>query len=344
MNKVNFKKLFCLITICMVVFIAFPSNGISASTTQKPIELKLAHSYPQQHILGKGAAEFKELVEKDTNGKVVIQIYPADTFATLAKTLDELMRGTLDMHLMTPAGGQNQIKELAALMQLFAFDDIDHINRFWSGPALKRVQQIYAKRGVIVHSPASYGFRQMSNNVRPIQTAADVKGLKMRVPPEIQILEMYKSLGAVPTTIAFTEVYMGLSQNLADGACGPMESFMQLKWNEVQKYVSITNHCYQAMFLQINKAKWDSLSPDVQKVIEKADEVVMAKIRKGMVESDKANIKAAQDKGVKVNYLTDAGRKTFQEATKSAYAPIAKFAGEEWFNEVLGYVEASRKK
>ncbi len=305
------------------------------------LELKLAHSFPQTHPIHKSSELFKKIVEEKTKGEVKIIIYPADTFATVVESLGEVMRGTLDMYLQTTGAGQTQIPKLAALILPFDIEDQAHANRIWSGPGLKRVREVYEENGIKVHYAGPYGFRQMTNNKRPIYKADDLKGLKMRTPPEIQYHAMYKALGAMPATVSFGELYLALSQGVTDGQCNPVWTINAGKFNEVQKYLAITNHCYNAVFIMKSLKRFESLPPDAKKAIEEADKAAMDYLEKVVSTSEQEILQSFEKRGLQI---TKPDRKSFMDKAALAHSEIARYAGEKWFNEWMGYVEAARKK
>ena len=225
----------------------FLQIGIIPCSSQEKIKLKLAHLTPTKHPVHRAAELFKKTVEESTSGQVEITIFPADTFAPNVECVGEVMRGTLDMQITTPGTAQTSIKQLAVCMLPFAIEDQAHADRLWSGPALKRVQEIYEKNNIKVHWPGKWGFRQMTGK-KPINTPDDLKGLKMRVPPEIQLLQLYKACGATTATIAFSELPLAVAQGVVDGQCNPICIFEAFNLSKFQPAMTITNHAYQAMF------------------------------------------------------------------------------------------------
>jgi len=314
--------------------------GLLPSFAKDVIKLNLAHLVPETHPVHKSAELFKKMVEELTQGRVQITIYPANTFAPVVEAVEEVMRGTLDMEIVTPGGAQTHIPELAVCMVPFAFDNQGHADRVWHGPALERIREIYKKNNIVVHWPGIWGFRQMTNNKRPIYGPEDVKGLKMRVPPELQLMNMYQALGAVTTTIAFGELYLALSQGVADGQCNPLWVFKAFKLDEVQKYVALTDHAYQVMFIYKSLDMWKRLPPDIKRAIEIADRVAMDYLRELTFATEKSIIKSLQER--KDIIVTKPDRRLFAEKMGPVYKAIAKYAGEEWFNEWMGYIEEAR--
>ena len=116
------------------------------------------------------------------------------------------------------------------------------------------------------------GFRHMTNNKRPIKTVADMKGLKIRVQPSKVFITMMELLGAIGTPIAFTELYSALQQGVVDGEENPVATIRSMKFNEVQKYLSLTGHTYSSAAVMISDKLLKKLTPAQLQVVRKAAE------------------------------------------------------------------------
>jgi len=332
--KKNFRKIF----VCSIGLVLILLFGFMPCQAQDKIKLKLAHLVPTTHPVHKAATLFKTMVEELTLGKVEITIYPANTFAGNVECIEETMRGSLDMDLTTPGAAQTFIKELAVCMTPFQFSDQGHANRVWNGPALEWVKNILEKNKLIVGAPGIWGFRQMTNNKKIINGPSDLEGLKIRVPPELQLQQLYRACGAVTTTISFSELPMALSQGVADGQCNPMWVFEAFKLYEVQKYVALTDHAYQTMFIFKNKDMWNKLPADVKEAIEISDKVAMDYLHQLTYNTEKKIIDGLKERGLVVS---KPNRAEFAEKMGPVHKAIAKYAGKKNFDQWMGYVEAA---
>jgi len=328
----------------MAVVLLILQIGIIPCSAQEKIKLKLSHLTPTNHPVHRAAELFKKMVEESTSGQVEITIFPASTYAGNVASVEENMRGTLDMNIMTPGAAQTAIKQLAVCMLPFAIDDQAHANRLWSGPALKRVQEIYEKNNMKIHWPGKWGFRQMSTSKKLINTPADLKGMKMRVPPEIQLLELYKACGANTATISFSEFPLAIAQGVVDGQCNPICIFKAANLSKFQPFMMITNHAYQTMFLSTNLKTWNKLPPKVQAAIEQAEKVAMNFLIEDTDVTEKAILNELPSKGTNVYEITKANHDKFAALMGPAHKVIANYAGQAWFDEWLGYVEKARQK
>ena len=152
----------------------------------------------------------------------------------------------------------------------FLFESYDHAHRALDGEAGALLASKADGQGMKILSNWEWGFRQVTNNKMPIEKPEDFKQLKMRVPNEIQLEAMYKTLGSTTSIIAFPELYMALAQGVVDGQCNPLSTIYYDKFYEVQKYLTILNHVYNTQMLVMSEKCWNSLTPEQQEIVERA--------------------------------------------------------------------------
>jgi len=253
-------KCICVIGLVLAV-------GLCVGTAQAQVmNMKFAHFADEGHPGHLAAKMFVEAVEKRTNGQVKVQIFPNNALGAPPEQAEQVKMGVTDMGLPTQGQFDKWIKTFGAVMLPFAYDDYDHVHRALDGPAFDWFKQLAEKEGFILLSNWEYGFRNLTNSKRPINTPDDVKGLKIRVPPEMQMRAAFQAMGAVTATIAFPEVYMALSQGVADGEENPISVIYFMKFYEVQKHLAITRHIYNNMIHTISAKTWAKLTPE-QKTI-----------------------------------------------------------------------------
>ena len=182
------------------------------------------------------------------------------------------------------------------------------------------------------------GFRQITNNVRPINTPADLKGLKIRTPNSSWRVAMFKEYGANPTPMAFSEVFVGLQTGVIDGQENPLTNIAGAKMEEVQKYLSMTGHVYSPAYPTVGTAAFAKLDPKVQAIlIETAQEVAVWAREQGEAQ-DGALLDKLKAAGMQVN---TADRAAFVEASKPLYAKFADEVpnGQQMIDQVLSLAD-----
>ena len=316
-----------------------PVGGSIAEAQQ--LRLKFGHFAEEAHPGNLAAKKFAAAVEERTKGQIKFDIYPANTLGAPPEVTEQVKLGVTDMSLPTSGQLDKWIKAFGAVMLPFAYDDYDHAHRVMDGPSFQWFSQMAEKEGFILLSTWEYGFRQITNNKRAIQLPGDVKGLKLRVPPEIQIQSAFEAMGAVTTVIAFPEVYMALAQGVADGQDNPIPVIYFNKFYEVQKHLAITRHIYNSMIHVVSAKTWAKLSPEQKTIFKEESQKAGAYMRQLIVSQEEDLIGKMEKAGVQV---TRPNPTAFRAAMAPAYDRIAKYAGEENVKKFREFIEAARKK
>ncbi|HKQ22985.1 MAG TPA: TRAP transporter substrate-binding protein [Burkholderiales bacterium] len=255
---------------------------------QAPINLVFSHHVPTTHLIHGVAEKFAEMVKQRTNGAVTISIRPASQLFNLRTSAEALQLGTLDM-CWTDLGTLGNWQPHFGFVSLpFLFHDYDHVKKVLYGPIGQQVcKDAKDSLGVEVLSLGASGFRVFLSR-KPIQTADDVRGLRLRVPEIPTWVEMAKALGANPTPIPAGEIYTALQTGVIDAFEGPADFMVSTKTYEVAGFVTRTHHIFTEASMMASARKMASLPPDVQKVIRDA---AVEAVQKDMWE---INLKAQQ--------------------------------------------------
>lgn len=326
--------------IAVVVGLAL-ALGLWAGGAQAQMTMKFAHFADEGHPGHLAAKQFSAAVEQRTKGQIKIQIFPNNALGAPPEQAEQVKMGVTDMGLPTQGQFDKWIKAFGVVMLPFAYDDWDHVHRTLDGPCFDWFKQLAEKEGFILLSNWEYGFRNLTNNKRPINTPDDVKGLKIRVPPEMQMTAAFQAMGAVTATIAFPEVYMALAQGVADGQENPISVIYFMKFYEVQKHLAVTRHIYNNMIHTISAKTWAKLTPEQKTIFQEESTKAGAWMRQQVVAQEEDLIKKMQAAGTQV---TRPNLALFRAAMTPAYDKISAYAGQENAKRFLEYVEAARKK
>ncbi len=175
--------------------------------------MRFAHFAAEDHPANIAAKQFADRVESRTNGAIKINIFPNNVLGGPPEQAQQIKLGTIDIGLPTQGQLDKYDTAFAAVMLPFIWDSPQHAFRVLDGPAMDWLSPLAEKQGFILLRNWEYGFRNVTNTVRPINTPDDVKGLKLRTPPELQIQASMEALGATVQAIAFPELYLALSQH-----------------------------------------------------------------------------------------------------------------------------------
>lgn len=265
--------------------------ALGATGAQAAVELKLGHFASDTHPCGIAAKEFKANVEKRTNGEVKIALYGNNVLGSPPEVLEQVILGAVDMSL----SGQDQIAKHLPFYDVistpFAFKDyamadrvIDGDFKAWAAPEL-------LKKNLVHLSDWEWGFRQLTNSKKPVQTPADMKGMKIRTPPAFAYQAFVEAAGGNAQTIAFAELVMAMKQGVVDGQENPVGTIYDLKLYETQKYMSILNYTYSSMVHIVNKKSWDKLTPDQQKIVTEESAAAAKQARKMLRDNETVQLK-----------------------------------------------------
>jgi tripartite ATP-independent transporter DctP family solute receptor len=307
---------------------------------QTPLTLRWAHFAPEDHPANIAAKQFASRVEARTNGAIKINIFPNNALGGPPEQAQGIKLGTIDMGLPTQGQLDKFDKAFAAVMLPFIFENSAQVFKVLDGPAMDWLAPLAEKQGFILLRNWDYGFRNVTNSVRPINTPDDAKGLKLRTPPELQIQASMEALGATVQAIAFPELYLALSQKVVDGEENPIPVIYYSKFYEVQRHLAITRHIYNNMMHTVGVATWKKLTPEQQKIFREESIAAGDLMRKLMAEQEGEQLKKLEAAGMQI---TRPDLAPFRAKMGPAYQRIAAYAGEDNVKKFREMVEASRK-
>jgi TRAP-type transport system periplasmic protein len=305
-----------------------------------PLTLRFAHFAQEDHPANTAAKQFASRIEARTGGDVRVNIFPNNVLGGPPEQAQQIKLGTIDMGLPTQGQLDKYDIAFAAVMLPFVFDGPDHVFRVLDGPAMQWLAPLAEKQGFVLLRNWEYGFRNVTNSVRPINAPDDVKGLRLRTPPELQIQASLEALGAVVQAIAFPELYLALSQKVVDGEENPIAVVYFNKFYEVQKHLAITRHIYNNMIHTVSAATWKRLTPQQQTIFREESAAAGDLMRKLIADDEADQIKKLEAAGMQV---TRPHLAPFRARMEPAYRRIAAYAGEDNVKKFRDLVEQGRK-
>ncbi len=247
---------------------AFLPRGLRAAE----FEYKMGHSTPAVHPFHKHLLLVAERIGKESGGRMTLNVFPNSQLGGDNDLLSQARSGAIE--ICQPAGLiLASILPLTAINGMgFAFESYDKVWPAMDGDLGKYVRaQIVAKVGLVPMDKIwDLGFRQITNSIKPIKSAADLNGMKLRVPGAPALVSLFKALGTHPVSMQFGEVYTSLQTKVVDGQENPMSIIDAGKFYEVQKFCSITNHVWDGHWICFNKAAWDKLPGDLKTIVARA--------------------------------------------------------------------------
>lgn len=309
----------CLLAVSMAgVFAAAPAV---ASTT-----LKMAYALSTNSHYGAGADAFSKSIESSTGGQFKVQQFANSALGGEREVIEGLQLGTIDAAIVSTGATLNFVPKTGVFDIPFLFRDLEHARKVLDGDIGQQLLAEFPKRGLVALAWGEQGFRQLTNNVRPVTTPEDAKGLKIRTTENPIHLTAFRHLGVLATPMAWPEVATALQQGTIDGQENPMSVIVSAKLPQLQKYLSLTSHVYGPALILVAPGVYEGLS-DADKAKFKAAGHEAALAMRGYVDAiEKSGIDEVKKEGMQVNTVDHAA---FVKAVEPVYPQYHKQFGKE---------------
>jgi tripartite ATP-independent transporter DctP family solute receptor len=228
---------------------------------------RYAHVGAPTHPSVMGAKKWAELIKEKSGGKLTLRIFGDGTLGGDVQVLSAVQGGTIDLTAMNSGILQGIQKEFTIFDLPFMFESGKEADSILDGGFGKKLHDLLPAKNLVGLAYWELGFRQMTNSKREIKSLADISGLKIRVIQSPIYLDTFGALGANPVPMSFTELYTALEQKIIDGQENPFSVIESSKFNEVQKFLTVTNHMYNPQSVLMSKKKWDALTKDERDIL-----------------------------------------------------------------------------
>jgi tripartite ATP-independent transporter DctP family solute receptor len=300
----SISKIIALVT--SVFFIASAANSL---------ELKFGHVGKPGSLFSDSVENFAKIANKKLGSKGKVTVFGSSQLGKDKQGMQKLKLGTVNMWL--PSSVMASIHDEFGVFDMpFIIKDRKHMAAVEKNVLPGMFKNLEAKTGYKIIGVWENGFRHITNNVRPINNPSDLKGIKLRTPKSKWRVKMFQSYGANPTPMAFSEVFTALKTGTMDGQENPYAQIASAKFQEVQKYLSITGHVYTPAYVAVHKDHYNKLPADVRKILESAAKENQKYVYKRAAELEKSLLGVIKKAGVKVN---NANKDAFIKASKGIY-------------------------
>lgn len=300
----------------------------------KTYTFKAGHSLTETHPYHLALKQMAENVEKKTNGKVKIEVYPLSQLGAERELTEALTLGTADMSISSTAPVTNFHKQLGALDFPFLFESRDQAYKVLDGEIGQKILKDMESAGLIGLAWAENGFRHITNGKKEVKKPEDIAGVKIRTQENQIHLAAFEALGAKPTPMAWTEALTALQQGVVDAQENPAIVADTYKLYEAkQTYLSLTGHVYSAAIIMFSKPVWDKLPADIQQVIAEEAKAAGQYERELMIQMEEQALKNLKDKGVVIT--EDVDKQAFRDAMKPVYDKYSADFGKELIDQIL---------
>ncbi|TIT94528.1 MAG: DctP family TRAP transporter solute-binding subunit [Mesorhizobium sp.] len=289
-----------------IAALALPFSAASAQTA-----LKWAHVYETSEPFHTESVWAAQEIEKRTNGRYHIDVFPASQLGKEADINQGLTLGTVDIIISGSSFAAREFPPIGVTYFPYTFRDADHLLAYTKSDIYKQLTKGYEEAsGHHIVATTYYGTRQTTSN-RPIEKCSDMQGLKMRVPDVPAYLAMPRACGANTTPIAFAEVYLALQNGTVEAQENPLTTIEAKKFYEVQKNIVLTGHIVDHLNTIVSQSRWSQLSDEDKAIFTEVMQEAAARATKKIVEREQKLVQFFKDKGVTV---TEVDKADFEKA------------------------------
>ena len=309
--------------------------GAVTAQAQTPKTLKLGYILSTHSQLGAGAAVFADQIAKRTEGRYQIEQYPNSALGGEVEMLKAVKLGTVDLAFITGAPLPNFVPDIGIFNIPFLFRDVNHAHAVLDGPIGQSYLAKFRDKDLVALAWGENGMRHLTNSKREIHSPEDLGGLKLRVPQSDVMLAGFKALGVNVSALAFPLLYGALQSGEFDGQENPIATIQSSKFNQVQKYLTLTGHVYDPAILFMSVDDFDDLSAEDKKSFIQAAKMAGEASRQFAVTAEQSGVAELAQSGMRV--VTDVDRAKFATAMASANPIFAQQFGGDLIQQIRDY-------
>ena len=348
--KISYRCLTLLFAVVLFISLVGCSNSSATSSPQQQSSVPTAQSgapspastdatvikfgttVNEQDSFQVAAEKFAELVKERTNGAYIVEIYPNGALGDERTMLEGMQMGTLDMGIITSGPFVNFVPEMGILDMPFLFANNEDAYRILDGDIGKELLEKLESAGIKGLAYAERGFRNLTNGVRPVENAADINGLKIRVMENEVYTATFNALGVNAVPMAWSEALTALQQGTINGQENPVNVIYSYKLWETQKYVTMTRHAYASAIITMSLDFFNKLPADVQGIVKQAAQEAAEFERAWVAENEAGQLQALKDNGMEIVETPDL--ESFKAAVQSVYDKYPQYS--DYLNRIQG--------
>jgi tripartite ATP-independent transporter DctP family solute receptor len=322
--------------------VALGGTGQAADIQKRTVKFPSASNPGHPQVLG--VERFAELVKEKSGGLITVQPFPGGVLGPDLQVVSALQGGTVEMNVMNASLLANNVPEMTVLDFPYLFNTPQEADAVIDGPVGRKLLDKLPEKGLVGLAYWDLGFRQMHNNRRPITTAEDLQGLKMRVIPTPIYIDFMNAIGANGVPMPFTETFAALETGAVDGMTNPLLNIPDGKYYEVTKYLTLTNHIYTPQAVIVSKKFWDKLSEDERRIIQEAATETATYQRQVARDAAAKALELLKSEGMEVGELPPEETAKLREKAKPVIEKYTQKVGPELAAELYAEIERVRGK
>lgn len=318
------------------------SVGGLSNTANATINMKVGLGVPESHFEVRGMRLFEKYVEEKTGGEIQVDLYPSTQLGSDKEVLESIKVGIAQMNLPGPAVLGGFVKDATILSLPYLFDSQEIADKVVDGPWGQALSKKLEKAGFVGLGYGDFGYRNVTNNVRPITKLEDFDGLKLRVMQNPSHIAVFRALGANPTAMALPEVFSACQQGVIDGQENPLKNISSNKFHEVQKYLTLSQHAYEWVLFVVGKRWFDKLTPEQQQIIQEGCDIAKDYMRKAVQQDDAEALEEIKAAGVQVTELSPEEAKRIKDTAWKVVEEEGNKVNKEFFAELLTAIDDAK--
>jgi TRAP-type transport system periplasmic protein len=316
------------------------SAGMAADIKERSI--KLGYGIPEEHPLGQGVNRFAQLVLQKSDGKIKVKGFPANVLGSETQMISATIGNVQQMVIPSSAAVVSNVKEFALFDLPFLFANEKEADAVLDGPVGKELLDKLTASNVIGLCFWENGFRHVTNSKHPINKGEDLQGLKIRTMPSPVYIDSFNTLGANSVPMSFSELFSALEMKAVDAQENPYAIIHASKFDEVQKYLSVTKHSYAPFVVMVSKKFWDGLSTDEKTILQDSCTEARDFQRKYSRETNAKIVEDLKAKGMQLNEIDPQETARMKEQLQPVVEKHTKTIGEDLVKRTYAEIEKVR--
>lgn len=327
-----------LLAVLLSISFILSGSPVQAAEFTLKIGYVVPESYPH-HIAAVDV--LKPYIEKESGGKISVELYPNGQLGSDRQLCEAIQLGSIEMAFPSTTVLASFIPELQLLDLPYLFSTTEQVHKVLdpNGKVTKYLAEKARTQGMHLLGFGDIGFMTLTNSKHPIRKPEDTEGMKIRVLENPVYIDTAKAIGFNPTPMTFGEVYTALQQKVVDGQEQGVNVTRNMKFDEVQKYLSLTQEAFSTISIIVSESFMDELSEDLRTVVVDGVKLFCEAQRKINSDQEVSNLKELAEKGMEINTITDEEREAFVKATESIRQKYSEKINPEFFEEILAMIE-----
>ncbi|MGC2434622.1 MAG: TRAP transporter substrate-binding protein [Desulfobaccales bacterium] len=316
------KIISVLVSFALLLAFCIPAHAAAKYT------MRFANCTAKDFSWGRAAEEFKKDLEEASNGQIEVQVFHSSSLGTNREVAELLRMGTADFMIAGSTHVTSYVPQLGVIVFPYLWKDRQTMFQALDGDIGKTFSGLLAKKGLVLLDWWDNGFRDVTTKSKPIMSVADMKGLRIRTLPVNVLVAFFKALGAAPTPVGWSELYTALQQGVVDAEENPPAMIYFAKFQEVQKYLSLTKAINEPGVLLMSEKVMNKLPPELQQAVRVAAQKATMWQRPANAKDNQEFLEKLSQAGMKVNEVPPQNLAEFKKIALSVYPEATKDLGE----------------